>query len=227
MRGRIYGENIKKKAEKLRASGKTYKEIRDLLNIPKSTLSNWLSKKFSGVFSKEKQLSHLAKIRPLAADAKKREREEKQTILRKKVSKEAKTYPLNNIGLLKSVLSALYWAEGAKHKGVSGLKFVNTDPKLAKFYITILRKCYKLDEVKFRIRLHLHYYHGIREAKKFWSNLLNIPLNQFTGVYVKKRSRKKRFRKNFMGICFINYLDSNIRKELLELANQLCLLIER
>ena len=40
MRGCVYGENLKKKAEKLRASGKTYKEIRDLLNIPKSTLSN-------------------------------------------------------------------------------------------------------------------------------------------------------------------------------------------
>jgi len=227
MRGCVYGENLKKKAEKLRASGKTYKEIRDLLNIPKSTLSNWFSKKFSGIFDREKQLSHLAKIRPLAADAKKREKEKKQAILIKKISKEVKNYPLKNIGLLKSILSALYWAEGAKHEGVSGLRFVNTDPKLAKFYIALLRKCYKLDEAKFKIRLHLHYYHGIREAKKFWSDLLNIPLNQFTGIFIKKRSRKKRFRKNFMGICFINYSDSNIRKELLELTNQLCLLIKR
>lgn len=221
MRGRIYTKKIKKIAEQWRARGKSYKEIKDLLNIPKSTLSTWFGKKFPGIFDKKKQLIHLARIRPLAIEAKNRKIEQKQIILREKISQEIKTYPLNNIGLLKSILSALYWAEGAKYKGVSGLKFVNTDPILLNFYISLLRKCYKINETKFRIRLHLHYYHNIRNTKKFWSDLLDVPLNQFTSVYIKKRSKKKRFRKNFMGICFINYLNSGIRKELMELNNQL------
>jgi hypothetical protein len=50
---------------------------------------------------------------------------------------------------------------------------------------------------------------------------LQIPEKQFTAIYVKKRSRKKRFRKNFMGICLINYRDSAVRKEILELGRAL------
>lgn len=221
MRGTFYDNKIKRRAENLRNQGKTYKEIRDLLGIPKSTLSVWLSKKFSGTFNKEKQLNHLSKIRPLAIAAKKKIKEQEFSVLKNKISREIKTYPLDNNGFAKSMLSMLYWAEGAKYEGVSGLKFVNTDPNLASFYIELLRKCYKLDEDKFRIRLHLHYYHNIGQSKKFWSELLNIPLDKFTGTYIKKRSRKKRYRKNFMGICLINYLDSNIRKDLMELASQL------
>jgi len=221
MRGDIYDNKIKKEAKHLRATGKTYSEIKLLLNIPKSTLSNWLSKKYSGVFNKKAQLIHLSKIRPIAAAAKKKRSEIKKEILREKIAKEIKSYPLNHQGFLKSILAILYLAEGAKYEGVSGLKFVNTDPNLSQFYINLLRTCFVIDESRFRIRLHLHYYHKLKKSKEFWSKLLNVPLNQFQSVYIKKRSRKKRFRKNFMGICFINYLDSTIRKELLELANQL------
>ena len=119
------------------------------------------------------------------------------------------------------MLAMLYSAEGARHKGVSGLKFANTDPKMAQLYITLLRKCYKLDESRFRIRLHLHYYHSIKKSKKIWSKLLNVPLDQFSKPYIKKRSKTKKFRKNFIGICFISYLDSNIRREIMEIFSQL------
>lgn len=221
MRGHIYSKTIKNTAAKLRAEGKTYREIKQKLGIPKSTLSEWLSEKFQGIFDKEAQLIHLTKIRPLAAEAKRKERERQKSILQTKVRKEIMAYPLGHIGLWKSIIAVLYWAEGAKHNKVTGLKFVNTDPMLALFYIDLLRKCYNLDEQKFRIRLHLHYYHRVKAAKKFWSKLLKISLDKFGKTYIKKRSKTKRFRRNFMGICFINYLDSDIRKEVLEIGHQL------
>ncbi len=210
-----------KKAEKLRAGGKSYREIKTLLGVPKSTLSNWLSKKYPFAFTREEQLKHLSKIRPLAIAQKKREQDILANKLSRKVTLEIKTYPLDNIGFYKTVLAALYWAEGAKHKGVSGLKFANTDPRLALFYISLLRKCYPTNPSKFRVRLHLHHYHKPKAAIKFWSELLTIPTAQFGKIYIKKRSKTKRFRKNFNGICFIAYLDSNIRKELLEIIHQI------
>jgi len=112
----------------------------------------------------------------------------------------------------------LYWAEGAKHEKVSGLIFVNTDPKLLELFISLLRNCYELDEKKFRVRLHLHYYHPIKETRQFWSKLLEIPESQFTKTLIKRRSLKKRFRKNFHGICILSYLSSSIRKEILALG---------
>ncbi|MFH1254962.1 MAG: hypothetical protein V1667_00580 [bacterium] len=216
-----YKKEIKQKAENLRQAKKTYGEITEMLGVPKSTLSVWLSKKFEGIFDKKAQLAHLAKIRPMAIAVKKRNINYQANLLREKITREIKKYPLKNVYFLKSMLAMLYSAEGSRHKGVSGLKFANTDPKIIQLYITLLRKCYKIDEYKFRIRLHVHYYHGIKKTKQFWSTLLNIPLNQFGKIYVKKRSQTKKFRKNFMGICFIGYLDSNIRKEIMEIFNQL------
>ena len=222
-----YKNEIKQRAEELRKAKKTYSEITKILGVPKSTLSAWLSEKFDGIFDKKAQLAHLAKIQPLAVAIKNRNIKRRADILREKINQEVKRYPLKNIYLLKSMLAMLYSAEGARYKGASGPIFANTDPKMAQLYITLLRKCYKLDETKFRVRLHLHYYHSIKKSKKFWSKLLHVPLNQFGKVYIKKRSKTKKFRKNFGGICFIAYLDSNIRKEVMEIFEQLHSLIAK
>lgn len=220
MRGKIYNKEIKKEVSKLRQAGRTYKEIRDLLGIPKSTLSVWLSKKYPGIFNREKQLKHLATIRPLAIAKIKKRNEDRALKVSECVKIELEKYSLIDPASLKLILAMLYSAEGARYEGVSGLKFVNTDPKLLQIFIILLRKCYQVDIKKFRIRLHLHYYHNKKQAKKYWSDLLGVPEDQFWKTYLKKRSKTKKFRKNFMGICFINYSDSDIRRELLELTNQ-------
>lgn len=207
------------------SAGRSYREVREKLGMPKSTLSTWFGKTLKRPIDKKALLKHLANIRKLAVPAVKnkwrRIREEQDQLVKTKMEKEIKSYPLENVGFYKSLLATLYWAEGAKHKHVSGLNFVNTDPKLLLLYITLLRKCYKINESKFRIRLHIHYYHKIKKVKKFWSKTLNVPLSQFNKSYIKKRSVTKRFRKNFSGICFVKYLDSNLRRELMELNNQL------
>lgn len=115
----------------------------------------------------------------------------------------------------------LYWTEGSKSKNTRGTIFTNTDPNLMLLYITLLRKCYNIEENKFRIWLRIYYYHSIKKVKNFWSKLLNIPLNQFIKNSIKKRGKTKRFRKNFAGICSVRYLDSNIRKELMETGSSL------
>ncbi len=225
MRGRLYTREIKEKARKLVLAGNTYREIKEILGIPKSTLSVWFGKTIKKPMDRRALLNHLANIRKLAAAAIQKKfdkaRREKQNSIEKIVKREIKKFPRDNIVVCKALLAMLYWAEGAKHKGVSGLSFVNTDPALVEFYLNLLRRCYKIDETRFRIRLHLHYYHRIAATKKFWAKLTNIPLRRFGKIYIKRRSKTKRFRKNFMGICFIKYLDSNIREELLELARQL------
>ncbi len=227
MSQRKYDNKIKKEAKKLRLQGKTYSEIKDKLGIPKSTLCTWFRVQLKMPFNKNAQLEHLKKIRPLAAAAKKRINNEAYGLLKQKINKEVSNFPFNEIGFYKAMLSMLYWAEGGKYYRVSGLRFANTDPKLIGLYITLLRKCYNIDETKFHIRVHMHYYHKAKETKGFWSKILGIPKTQFGSSYVKKRSRKKRFRKNFMGICYVNYKDSNVRKEILEIGYRLQELITK
>ena len=231
MRGKVYSKNEKEMAKKMVLMGKSYGKINEELGIPKSTLSTWFGKTLKKPVSKKAMLEHLSSIRKLASDAVKnkwaRIRSEEDRAIELKIKEEIEDFPLDNIGFQKSLLAMLYWAEGAKYKGVSGLNFVNTDPKLLRLYITLLRKCYKINESKFRIRLHVHYYHKIKQVKDFWSKNLNVPLNQFNKVYIKKRSVTKRFRQNFRGICFVKYGDNKIRKELLGLGILLSALLKK
>ena len=186
----------------------------------KETVSFWFGETLGHPFDRAGQIKHLASIRPLAMQAIQNRQNKQAKDLKIKIGKEIKNYPFKNVGVQKLFLAGLYWAEGAKHKKVSGLKFINTDPKLALLYLTLLRKCYNIDESKLRIGLHLHYYHKIGETKKFWSKLLNISEERFWKVYLKKRSITKKFRRNFAGICFIHYGSSDIRRELIEISEQ-------
>jgi hypothetical protein len=216
----VHDNKVKEKVLKARKSGKTYRELTSTFGIPKSTLSYWFGESLGHPYDQSKQLAHLERIRPLAHLAIQKRIEHKAKTLTEKIKSELKDYPTENRGLKKLFLSALYWAEGAKHAGVNGLRFVNTDPKLSHLYITLLRQCYVIDEAKLRVRLHLHYYHGIKDTRRTWSELLKIPESQFGKIYIKKRSSSKKFRKNFGGICFIIYGNSEIRMELMELAKQ-------
>lgn len=201
------------------ALGKTYPEIREKFLIPKSTLSTWF-KNAGKKPDRTRQLEHLKRIRPFAIATIRRKKEARVALATGIATKELKQLPLKNKSVQKSLLAMLYWAEGAKSDR-TGLRFVNTDPVLAKLYISLLRSTYSLDESRVRIRIHLHYYHRHREAVTFWSKLLEVPSSQFGKIYVKKRSVLKRFRKNFQGICFINYFDGRIRRELMSLGYQI------
>lgn len=229
MRGQFYSSQIKEDVKKFVIEGKSYREITEIFGVPKSTISTWFGKTLKQPMDRKTMMEHLMGARKLAVIAIKKKwdkiRQDENKLITEKVRQEMSTYPLNNIGFCKSMLSMLYWAEGAKYEGVSGLYFVNTDPLLMKFYITLLRKCYTIDEKKFKVRIHVHYYHSIKKVKQFWSETLNIPLERFGKIYIKKRSKTKKFRRNFMGICFVYYSGSKIRKELLEIVKNLPLTI--
>ncbi|MSU45122.1 MAG: hypothetical protein EXS47_00600 [Candidatus Zambryskibacteria bacterium] len=169
-------------------------------------------------FDKKAMAEHLAKIRPLAGRMKTKIRLDGLEKIRISIEEEVSSYPLKSKDFQKSLLAMLYWAEGSKHERISGLKFTNTDPKLIDLFASLLRNCYEINEARFRIYLQLHYYHPVKKTKQFWSNLLHIPEAQFNATTIKKRSRKKRFRKNFMGICSLCYLSSDIRKEILAIG---------
>lgn len=225
MRGNNYSKEDKEKVKRLILDGKSYSQITEILDVPKSTISTWFGKTLKKPMSKQAMLEHLKGARVLAVAAIrskwKNVRDKEDSVIEKTLENELPSYPLDNIGFYKSMLAMLYWAEGSKYEGVHGLHFVNTDPSLMKFYLTLLRKCYSVNEKRLRARIHIHHYHSAKQVKRFWSQLLNISPNQFGKIYLKKRSKTKKFRRNFMGICFVSYYDSKIRKEIMEITKKL------
>jgi len=222
MGGKRYSNKLKGKVSQMRAKGASYSELNRLFHIPKSTLSVWLSKKYSGIFDDTARRKHLARIRILSQEFFKKRRLLRQEQIALQVKEELKNFPLGNLGFYKSFLAALYWAEGSKTLYSGGIKFANTDPEMMALFLSYLRRCYKIKEDRLRVRLHVHYYHNKSKVKRYWSQLLKIPESQFWKTYAKKRSKTKRFRQNFRGICFLHYYDNSIRRELMEICRQLC-----
>ena len=223
----MYSDAIKKNAFKLRKEGKSYREIKDITLVPKSTLSQWFGKELGMPFDRPALLKHLASIRPLASKRKTQIKLDTLEKIQQDMTKEVSNYPLSLVSFQKSLLAMLYWAEGAKSEKATNLKFVNTDPKLMSLFLCLLRNCYQIDEKKFRVYLHLHYYHPRRETRKFWSELLNIPESQFGPILIKKRSKVKRFRKNYMGICLLNYSGNLLRREIMAVGQAIQMQIEK
>jgi hypothetical protein len=214
-----YNKKEKIEIEKLRRNGMSYAQIYELRRVPKSTLSTWFGGQYKSPYqSKESQFAHLEKARQVAVIKRNAVREQKLREVKERAIREIERECLNGKFNKKALLSLLYWAEGTKSEKHWGVKFANTDPELCRLYIKLLRESFPIDEGRIFVQLYLHYYHPIRKTRKFWSQLLNVPINQFSKVYIKKRSKTKRFRKNFMGICFINYKSNDLKKEIMEFA---------
>lgn len=217
----MYSQNSHTLALKLREEGKSLKDIAKILKIAKSTASYWLTgKKNKGAFGTMSRTEWLATIRPLSHKAAKLRREQQLKLNSKKIQRELENY---NPDLLtkKAILTSLYWAEGSKTNNGT-INFANTDSHLIRLFITLFRQCYPLNEDKFRMRLHLHPYHDEIIAKNYWSNLTHIPIEKIGKIYWKKEPNSgKRFRENFMGICFVRYNSAEILRDLIAFAHHL------
>lgn len=214
---RKWPEDLRLKARQLRSENRSIGEISRLLEVPKTTLYYWITDlKRPAYITREEKLKHLERIREMGRAALKNLRMKRLKNIQERVQKEVRSCPHYNKGILKALLAFLYWAEGTKIRGT--LIFTNTDPDLILLYITLLRKCYAIDENKLRARLHLHHYHNPEESLNFWSKLTGIPKSKFGKIYIKPRSKTRKFRENFAGICFIKYYSEDLRYEVLETA---------
>lgn len=215
-----WDKTVKETARDLRNQGASFSQIREKLGIPKSTLHYWVRDLGPSPYqTPEAMAERFKKIQKLGALANKKKKESQLEEIILKCKEDVSPINLEDKTFLKALLAMLYWAEGSKTGGA--VKFVNTDPRLALLYITLLRRCYEIDEEKIRLRLHLHYYHKIGETKKFWTELLNVPDGKVGKIYIKKRSVTKRFRRNFMGICFVIYHDVKLQRYILNFGVEL------
>lgn len=207
-------ESLKKEIFNQRKQGVSYGVLSSKFNIAKSTLHYWLSKLEIPEKSKLRSKENWLKIvQPMGAKANHQKRIDRLRKIEQQTIKEIN----ENIHIKqskKALLAMLYWAEGSKGRG-DMVTFANTDPQLIKLFASLLRSSYKIDENKFRIRIHLHYYHNEKKVKKYWSALLDIPVDQFGKTYWKKRGTNKIYRKNAYGICFVRYNSLALKEEIM------------
>jgi hypothetical protein len=173
----------KEKARSLRSQGKTYSEIKQILNINKSTLSGWLS----DMPLSSEQMRNVRDLNP------RRIEHFRNTMLAKRDERLqiAYTKAHQDIGVLsrRELFIAglyLYWGEGLKSaRGTVGI--ANTDPAMIRTFLTWLDTI-GISKDQVRIRLHLYDDMNIQEQTSFWSKELRISNTQFRKPYIKKSS---------------------------------------
>jgi hypothetical protein len=100
----------------------------------------------------------------------------------------------------------LYWAEGAKTR--NQLRFSNSDPEMARFFVRFLRTYFALRDEDIRLTCNLFADHlsRQREIEEFWLDTLGLPdscLCKSTVNVYSKYSKKKRTNKLPYGTCRI------------------------
>ena len=178
----------------MRKSGMSYSQIKDKLNVSKSTLSGWLH----NMPLSEKRIRELRADNPVRIERYRNTmRAKKDTRLEgvyKKISKDINTFSRRDLFLAGLFL---YWGEGTKVQK-NAVTLTNTNPAMLKLFI----KWLELLDIKrkyLKIKLHLYSDMNIKRSLDFWSKELNIPISQFRKPYIKKTQLKSITYKNGFG----------------------------
>lgn len=206
----------RQKVIELRKLGKTYSEIKRELDIPKSTLSDWLSK----YPLTEKQIKLLEKSikrnKDLAVEKIRLTKDRKRNArLKDFYDLETKRWlPLSGRELELAGLF-LYWGEGSKSlKGALSLN--NTDPQVLKFTLHWLIKGLKVPKEKIRVFLHLYSDMDVNQEIEYWVRQLYLPLSQFRKPYIKESMRVGIDHKGFgHGTCGLYVGDVRLKEKVI------------
>ena len=209
--------DYKDRAIELRHEGKTYRQIQQILKmpIPKSTLSTWLA--YEALSPEEKLI--------LAENSEKRSKQARDKGLatlktrrmiylqgiRARISR-LESVVQESTDVAKITLAMLYWCEGTKGRMLS---FGNSDPALISLFFLLMRRCYLIDESKFRITLQCRADQDIEKLERFWSSLTGVPRDLFYGARIDPRTIGKPTQKPlYKGVCRIEYFSADIYNEL-------------
>jgi len=216
---------LKSKAVALRKSGKTYNEIRRMLRrpVPKSTLSNWchnvsLRPEYKAKIEQAMK-KNIHKGRALAMAVIRVKREHYLNEVQARIKHLGKIF--RNKDVAKIALAMLYLGEGSKTPR-SALMFGNSDPRVIRLFVSLLRFCYKIDERKFRCTLQCRADQNIKNLEKFWAEVTKIVPTQFYKARVDARTVGKISKKpDYKGVCRIDYFSADLFNEIMKIIELL------
>lgn len=210
-----YSAILKEKITILRKKGHSLNEIHKEFGVSKSVISGWVRDIVLTGKAKSRLLSKIKLGQFISAENKRRKTSQVIESYFNNAVKDINQFKLDR-NLLKTICSLIYCCEGTKNLR-SGVNFTNSDYQLIRTFLTLFRKSFDVDENKFRVCVHLHQYHNTKYQLRFWSDITNIPLNQFIKPFHKKNGGK-RIRKEYNGCASIRYHDTAMARQLLMIA---------
>jgi hypothetical protein len=214
----------KQNAIRLRLQGKSYSEIqKDLIGIPKSTLSDWL-KDLVLSESARKRLDTRTREKSFAGMLKRNKQQTKIAINRKNEILNISRNEIKNLSRTELLLvgSALYWAEGYKrpkmkkdgHEMINHpISFTNADPKMLNIFLRFMDEICDTPKEKIKVGVRIFQHLNEEEVLHYWSTTLGIPRSNFTKTYLgisKSSAGKRPFNRLPYGVVQIRLNSTNL-----------------
>ena len=187
-------DDLREKAIELRRKGWSYREIREVVPVSKSSLSLWLK----DVVLTEEHRERLAAMRHQSRTSAGRTIQARRLARRQATIEVARSQvtQLAESELFVSGLAA-YWSEGTKAKpwrASDRVTFMNSDPDLIRLFLAWMNLIgVSFDRLTFRVAIHETA--DIEAANRFWAGIVGAPPEQFRSTVI-KRHNPKTVRKN-------------------------------
>lgn len=190
-----------------------YREIRESLGIPKSTLSGW----FGDLLLTEEERAAL-RANQKKNDAKGRAKAHAMVRARNRAARialveeaESQIAELTSDHLFVAGVIA-YMAEGAKEKPwgkPAMVAFMNSDSRMIQLFLAWLQLLGVPDD-QLGFRVSIHETADVAQAHEFWSNVVGVPIEGFYKPTIKKH-KPKTVRRN-VGNTYHGCLTVTVRK---------------
>lgn len=214
----------KDNARELRQQGLSIGHIESRLGIPRSTLSGWfkdikLTKKQKDRLLENKSKA-LAKARRKAIAWHNAAKNKRLNDAEIQASRVVNRIDITDKNTLELALAILYLGEGTKRKIETSMG--SSDPMILKFFITAIRTIYELDISKIKCQLNLRADQNPMKMKRFWSQELGVPIDNFGYVSVDKRTIGSKTYPSYKGVCQVLCGNSAIQRRLMSIYDIFC-----
>jgi hypothetical protein len=177
-------DDLRETAVAMRQQGHSYREIREVVGVAKSTLSLWLR----DIPLTEEQQRALTLRGPVATSARAEENRAVAARRRARVRSQARDQilELSESELFVAGVVA-YWAEGSKNKPWrhgQAVQFMNSDPAMIRLFLRWLRLV-GVSREALVFRVHIHESADCHGAVRFWSGVVEAPESQFGNPTIK------------------------------------------
>lgn len=180
----------------LRRLGLSYGEIREVIDVKKSTLATWCRDINLSEGQKRAILARTGSRKGIPVDTNWRRRREVEGI-RKDAGAEATLLRWDPLWVAGVVL---YWAEGAKTR--NHLSMANSDPAALRLFIRWL-KTYISKDLAFVLQLHLHEGNDEIAARAYWQQATGLLNVQFHKTFIKPPGTGHRKNNLVHGVCTV------------------------
>ena len=220
MRSRF--ENIKTEVIIYRKRGASLGDIQKKYGVPKSTLNYWFKDIIlSLVYKRHLQKRHaqaLVKARKEAVKWHNAQKEQRLITAKREALASLSSIKTSQQEVIELALAFLYLGEGLKGDG--GTSLGNSNPQILIFFIESLKQVYGLKNTDFKCELHLRADQNERTLKKYWSDILHIPLTHFLSTSFDKRTAGRATYAHYKGVCIVRCGRVAIQRKLMYIATQ-------